>query len=128
MAALLCLPLHYVLPESFSQAVESRRKRESIEKAFMIDNLAIADDLGVADEVARPIISRKPELLSPAGDRSCLLAAIENGADAVYFGLQRTTRGSGRRTSRGRSGRCHDTAAWAGGQRIRHPQYARLFA
>jgi len=31
----------------------------------------------------------KPELLAPAGDRTCLLAAVENGADAVYFGLQR---------------------------------------
>src|SRR3954447_8792673 len=31
----------------------------------------------------------KPELLSPAGDRTCLLAAVENGADAGYFGLQR---------------------------------------
>jgi putative protease len=30
----------------------------------------------------------KPELLAPAGDRACLVAAIENGADAVYFGLQ----------------------------------------
>ena len=29
-----------------------------------------------------------PELLAPAGDRTCLVAAIENGADAVYFGLQ----------------------------------------
>ena len=29
-----------------------------------------------------------PELLAPAGDRDCLRAAIENGADAVYFGLQ----------------------------------------
>ncbi|MCP4885599.1 MAG: U32 family peptidase [Planctomycetaceae bacterium] len=27
------------------------------------------------------------ELLSPAGDWECALAAIENGADAVYFGL-----------------------------------------
>ncbi len=31
----------------------------------------------------------KPELLAPAGDRTCLIAAVENGADAVYFGLQR---------------------------------------
>lgn len=31
----------------------------------------------------------KPELLAPAGDRLCLIAAIENGADAVYFGLER---------------------------------------
>jgi putative protease len=30
----------------------------------------------------------KPELLAPAGDRECLRAAIENGADAVYFGVQ----------------------------------------
>src|SRR5438874_2580694 len=30
-----------------------------------------------------------PELLAPAGDRTGLVAAVENGADAVYFGLQR---------------------------------------
>jgi len=30
-----------------------------------------------------------PELLAPAGDWECLKAAIENGADAVYFGLDR---------------------------------------
>jgi putative protease len=29
----------------------------------------------------------RPEVLAPAGDRECLRAAIENGADAVYFGL-----------------------------------------
>jgi len=32
-------------------------------------------------------LSRRPELLAPAGDALCLRAAIENGADAVYFGL-----------------------------------------
>src|SRR5262249_28029478 len=26
---------------------------------------------------------------APAGDRACLIAAVENGADAVYFGLPR---------------------------------------
>jgi putative protease len=31
---------------------------------------------------------RKPELLAPAGDRTCIAAAVENGADAVYFGLE----------------------------------------
>src|SRR5687767_6446804 len=30
----------------------------------------------------------RPELLAPAGDLDCVRAAIENGADAVYFGLQ----------------------------------------
>ncbi len=29
----------------------------------------------------------KPELLSPAGDWECMKAAWENGADAVYFGI-----------------------------------------
>lgn len=31
---------------------------------------------------------RAPELLAPAGDAACLRAAIENGADAIYFGLE----------------------------------------
>lgn len=30
----------------------------------------------------------KPELLAPAGDMDCIRAAVENGADAVYFGLK----------------------------------------
>ncbi len=30
-----------------------------------------------------------PELLAPAGDWDCVKAAVENGADAVYFGLER---------------------------------------
>jgi putative protease len=35
-----------------------------------------------------PDAPKRPELLAPAGDRTCLLAAVENGADAVYFGLK----------------------------------------
>jgi len=31
--------------------------------------------------------NKKPELLAPAGDWDCLKAAVANGADAVYFGL-----------------------------------------
>src|SRR3954470_4537759 len=31
----------------------------------------------------------RPELLAPAGDWDCAKAAIENGADAIYFGLER---------------------------------------
>lgn len=31
----------------------------------------------------------RPELLAPAGDRDCVRAAVENGADAVYFGLDK---------------------------------------
>ena len=32
-------------------------------------------------------VAIRPELLAPAGDRDCVRAAVENGADAVYFGL-----------------------------------------
>ncbi len=37
---------------------------------------------------ALPAAGRSPELLAPAGDLDCLRAAVENGADAVYFGLK----------------------------------------
>ena len=30
-----------------------------------------------------------PELLAPAGDWECAKAAVENGADAIYFGLDK---------------------------------------
>ena len=29
------------------------------------------------------------ELLSPAGDFECLVSAVQNGANAVYFGLDK---------------------------------------
>jgi len=32
---------------------------------------------------------RLPELLAPAGDWECASAAVENGADAIYFGLEK---------------------------------------
>ena len=32
---------------------------------------------------------RAPELLAPAGDWDCVKAAVENGADAIYFGLDK---------------------------------------
>jgi putative protease len=34
-------------------------------------------------------IRNSPELLAPAGDWDCVKAAVENGADAIYFGLDR---------------------------------------
>lgn len=36
-----------------------------------------------------PPTFKRPELLAPAGDWECARAAIENGADAIYFGLER---------------------------------------
>ena len=35
-----------------------------------------------------PALTR-PELLAPAGDWDCARAAVENGADAIYFGLEK---------------------------------------
>src|SRR5271163_2582501 len=55
----------------------------------------IGDKVGTRGEVGIQATGKvghpngKPELLAPAGDRTCLIAAVENGADAVYFGLQR---------------------------------------
>ncbi len=34
-------------------------------------------------------IPMRPEVLAPAGDWECAKAAVENGADAIYFGLER---------------------------------------
>src|SRR5919202_4316454 len=36
-----------------------------------------------------PPTCRRPELLAPAGHWDCAKAAVENGADAIYFGLER---------------------------------------
>src|SRR6478735_8323057 len=34
-------------------------------------------------------VATRPEVLAPAGDWDCAKAAVENGADAIYFGLER---------------------------------------
>lgn len=40
-------------------------------------------------QTAQPPKLIRPELLAPAGDWECAKAAVENGADAIYFGLER---------------------------------------
>jgi len=44
-----------------------------------------------SNPVSEPTSSavRRPELLAPAGNWDCVRAAVENGADAIYFGLER---------------------------------------
>ncbi|ANV84099.1 peptidase U32 [Picosynechococcus sp. PCC 7003] len=37
--------------------------------------------------VESTILVKTPELLAPAGNWDCAIAAVENGADAIYFGL-----------------------------------------
>ena len=39
--------------------------------------------------IQHPASQRLPELLAPAGDWDCAKAAVENGADAIYFGLDK---------------------------------------
>src|SRR6185312_6994752 len=55
--------------------------------AISIDPQATERSREDAEEV---VVSqgRALELLAPAGDRLCVTAAVENGADAVYFGLE----------------------------------------
>src|SRR5438876_12420649 len=45
-------------------------------------------DTNAAQSNSLPKLMR-PELLAPAGDWDCARAAVENGADAIYFGLER---------------------------------------
>ncbi|HWN95196.1 MAG TPA: U32 family peptidase, partial [Methylomirabilota bacterium] len=46
-------------------------------------NNPVEESAGIAPAPSRP------ELLAPAGDWECAKAAVENGADAIYFGLDR---------------------------------------
>jgi putative protease len=49
----------------------------------------MSTDLAPAAAVPVPATRTRPELLAPAGDWECVRAAVENGADAIYFGLER---------------------------------------
>jgi putative protease len=44
---------------------------------------------GQTGPVSLTVPHGRPELLSPAGDWDCARAAVENGADAIYFGLEK---------------------------------------
>jgi U32 family peptidase len=46
-------------------------------------------DLITTDSCSNAPLLRQPELLAPAGHWDCAKAAVENGADAIYFGLDR---------------------------------------
>ncbi len=46
--------------------------------------------MATAPQTVTPItVLTRPDLLAPAGNWECARAAIENGADAIYFGLDR---------------------------------------
>ena len=65
----------------------SRPTRNAIVERLVTPLETIPAPPAATSDGPRPATAR-PELLAPAGDRTCLVAAIENGADAVYFGLQ----------------------------------------
>ncbi|MEH2060371.1 MAG: DUF3656 domain-containing protein [Nostoc sp.] len=44
---------------------------------------------GLRLRLSPPLSLQLPELLAPAGNWDCAKAAVENGADAIYFGLDR---------------------------------------
>ena len=55
-------------------------------------NSVVAPDPGASageSRLAPRSSARLPELLAPAGDWECARAAVENGADAIYFGLEK---------------------------------------
>jgi putative protease len=55
----------------------------------MAEPVSTLNDAALPRSSASGQVARLPELLSPAGDWECARAAVENGADAIYFGLDR---------------------------------------
>ncbi|AHF93788.1 peptidase U32 [Opitutaceae bacterium TAV5] len=50
---------------------------------------SLTNDASLPATVSGHRLPVRPELLAPAGDWECARAAVENGADAIYFGLER---------------------------------------
>src|SRR5271169_1772887 len=49
----------------------------------------LSGEQGGAQGAGPALRTHLPELLAPAGDWDCARAAVENGADAIYFGLEK---------------------------------------
>ena len=70
--------------------------RNPLYPRFIAANLGLRVSSTTSTSIATGLIptgsstgARPPELLAPAGDWDCAKAAVENGADAIYFGLER---------------------------------------
>lgn len=68
---------------------EKHLKTDNERSCFGPDRAGVLIEAADISPGAGAVGLRRPELLAPAGDRTCLVAAVENGADAVYFGLSR---------------------------------------
>src|ERR1700749_454973 len=51
--------------------------------------MSAAADTTASAKCNSPSPVNLPELLAPAGDWECAKAAVENGANAIYFGLEK---------------------------------------
>jgi len=54
---------------------------------FDIENSPVSQMVFSTSPASSSLALQRPELLAPVGSVACLPAAVENGADAVYFGL-----------------------------------------
>lgn len=81
--------LHFHRYRSHVRRVHASRHVEDEPKKVLRKNPSIYTSPPTVDQTAtqsiRPL--RKPEVLAPAGGWNQLIAAAENGADAVYFGV-----------------------------------------
>lgn len=51
--------------------------------------MTVQPEMSSETTTIRSVFLKAPELLAPAGSWDCAKAAIENGADAIYFGLEK---------------------------------------
>jgi putative protease len=60
-------------------------------RSFMVNVKPEMTGTATTESIRHPqsAIRKLPELLAPAGDWDCARAAVENGADAIYFGLEK---------------------------------------
>ena len=71
-------------PRRASSTAQDPRRRKSPE---LFEDVGAGDDAAFVAAAAAPAVTRKPEVMAPAGGWPQLKAAVANGADAVYFGL-----------------------------------------
>lgn len=69
--------------------VNASHKKDETTKKVLRKNPSIYESPGKATPLPKPLNRplKKPEVLAPAGGWNQLIAAAENGADAVYFGV-----------------------------------------
>jgi putative protease len=57
-------------------------------RADSLESPAVGSENMVVENSNATATPARPELLAPAGDWDCARAAVENGADGIYFGLE----------------------------------------